>query len=116
YLIKDSNFDIAYQAKKLINYVSNALQEDVQDNGRLLNDLVAHLQPTIYRLQQQMTIKNPLIDEIMRDYQELFDIIQAGVTEIFPEIAFPKEEIGYLVLHFGSVLIHFQKDLHLHVL
>lgn len=116
HLIEDSNFDIAFQAKQLINYVSHTLDVDLQGNERLLNDLVAHLQPTMYRLRQKMIIKNPLIEEIMRDYEELFDIIEAGVTETFPDIDFPQEEIGYLVLHFGSVLIHSKKDLELHAL
>lgn len=116
YLIQDTNFDIAYQAKKLIHYVARAVNEDIQDNERLLNDLVAHLQPTIYRLQQKMIIKNPLIDEVMRDYSELFEIVESGVVEAFPEIDFPKEEIGYLVLHFGAVLLHSKKNLGLHAL
>jgi len=116
YLIKESNINIAYDAQKLINFVSQTLNIDLSNNERLLNDLVAHLQPTMYRLQQKMTIKNPLIDEIMRDYQELFDVIQNGVKEVFPELDVPKEEIGYLVLHFGSVLIQSQEDLELRAL
>lgn len=116
YLIKEANMDIAYYAKQLINYVSRALNIDLRNNARLLNDLVAHLKPTMYRLQQRMTIKNPLIDEIMSDYHELFDVIQDGVKEVFPKLDIPKEEIGYLVLHFGSVLIHSQADLELRAL
>src|SRR5699024_2802890 len=113
---KEANVGIAYNAKQLINYVSRTLNIDLRDNERLLNDLVAHLKPTMYRLQQHMPIKNPLINEIMRDYQELFDVIQDGVREVFPELDIPKEEIGYLVLHFGSVLIQSQADLELRAL
>jgi len=116
YLLEEANIDIAYDAKQLINYVSRELNIDLSDNERLLNDLVAHLKPTMYRLQQHMPIKNPLIDEIVKDYQELFDVIQVGVKEVFPELDIPKEEIGYLVLHFGSVLIHSQTDLELRAL
>src|SRR5699024_12871995 len=71
----------------------------------LLKDLVAHLQPAIYRLKQQMSIKNPMVDQIKRDYPDLFALIKSGVQETFPDIDFPDEEIGYLVLHFGSALL-----------
>jgi len=116
HLIKEANIDIAYHAKQLINYVSRTLNIDLKDNERLLHDLVAHLKPTMYRLQQHMPIKNPLLDEIMVDYQELFDVIQDSVKEVFPELDIPKEEIGYLVLHFGAVLIQSQADLELRAL
>src|SRR5690625_6612106 len=100
YLLEEANIDIAYDAKQLINYVSRELNIDLSDTERLLNDLVAHLKPTMYRLQQHMPIKNPLTDEIVKDYQEIFEVIQVGVKEDFPEFHIPKEEIAYL--HFSS--------------
>src|SRR5699024_607694 len=83
---------------------------------RLLNDLVDHLKPTIYRLEQDMGIKNPMIEEIKRDYPELFELIQEGVSDTFPEIDFPAEEIGYLVVHFGSVLLQNESEIFLKAL
>lgn len=111
YIIEDSNIGIAYNAKKLIQFISEQYEEDLMSNNSLLNDLVAHLKPAIYRLKQQMNIKNPLIDEIKTNYQDLFNLIQTGVNEIFVGIQFPDEEIGYLVLHFGSALIHSRADI-----
>ncbi len=116
YLIEDSSINIAYKAKALINYVSMHLNMDLTDDKQLLNDLVAHLKPTIYRLKQGMNIKNPLLEDILRDYNNLFYVIQEGVHDVFPEMAFPDDEIGYLVLHFASILLYGEIDVDLKAL
>lgn len=116
YLLEDSNLSIAYQAKALIQYVNQTLSIDLPDQGQLLNDLVAHLKPVMYRLKQNMRIKNPLISQIMKDYHELFQVIETGVTESFPNIKFPKEEIGYLVLHFGAAMLRVKSNIELKAL
>src|SRR5690625_7392780 len=71
YLIEDSNLGIAYNEKKLIQFVSEQYGEDLMNNNGLLNDLVAHLKPVIYRLKQQMNIKNPIINNILKNYRDL---------------------------------------------
>lgn len=105
YLIEESSIDIAFRAKALIQYVSEHINRNLTKNATLLHDLVAHLKPTIYRLQQRMQIKNPLIKEIMDDYDDLFYLIKNGVQETFPDLDFPDDEIGYLVLHFASTIL-----------
>ncbi|UPG65283.1 BglG family transcription antiterminator [Metabacillus endolithicus] len=51
-----------------------------------------------------MKITNPLLQEIKRDYQELFQVIKKAVSESLPFEKVPDEEVGYLVLHFGAAL------------
>lgn len=104
YVIEDTAIDIAYKARELIEYVSNQVQMPLDQSPNLLNDLVAHLKPTMYRMKKGMDITNPLLTDIQRDYQDLFDLLQEAVEVVFPTIAFPADEIGYLVLHFGAVL------------
>ncbi|SDJ81438.1 mannitol operon transcriptional antiterminator [Sediminibacillus albus] len=116
YLIEDTSLDIAVKAKELIRFIGVKLDIDMTDNSRLLNDLVAHLKPTIYRLKQEMSIKNPMIEEIRHDYQQLFRLLEEGVDTIFPEVHFPEEEIGYLVLHFAAVLLDSEEELRLNAL
>src|SRR5699024_4139169 len=74
YIIEGSNLHIAYQARKLIHYVSSNFNKNPTTYTQLLNDLVAHLKPAIYRLKQQMNIRNPMIDQIKQDYPALFDL------------------------------------------
>lgn len=116
YMLEDSSVDIAYKGKELINYVSTHLDVDVTENAHLLNDLVAHLKPTIYRLKQGMNIKNPMIEEIMENYHDLFYLIKEGAQESFSDLSFPDDEIGFLVLHFASVILHNEKELDIRAL
>jgi mannitol operon transcriptional antiterminator len=113
FTVEESSLDLAFKAKELIQFVSAEVQADISDNGKLLKDLIAHLKPAIFRLKQGMNIKNPLLKEIEKDYTLLFSIIEEGVKEVFPKIPFPKEEIGYLVLHFASQLLNVEEDVSL---
>ncbi|MDT8862682.1 BglG family transcription antiterminator [Alkalihalobacillus sp. MEB130] len=105
YLIEDTSLQIALKAKSLILHVEKETGESLADNHELLQGLVAHLSPALFRIKQNMGISNPLLDKIKQDYSHLFHVVQDGVKLVFPELEVPEEEIGYLVLHFGSVLL-----------
>ncbi|SHM74137.1 BglG family transcription antiterminator [Gracilibacillus kekensis] len=116
YLLEESSLDIAFKAKELIEFVSKHTDQSFMAEGHILNDLVAHLKPAIYRLQQGMNIKNPLVDEIEKDYPQLFNLIETGVRHVFPALTFPKEETAYLVLHFASALLKVEDNVSLKAL
>lgn len=104
FLIEDSSFQVAIKTRNLIDYVGKRSRLDLSTNRSLFEGLVMHLKPAIYRLKQNMGISNPLIDKIKRDYAELFSIVKEAVEQVLSEFYVPDEEIGYLVMHFGSVL------------
>src|SRR5699024_168000 len=116
YVIEDSAMDVAYKAKELIQYISKELDVQLDQSPSLLNDLVAHLKPAVYRMKKAMKITNPIIEEIKRDYVELFRLLEKAVEKVYPEVFFPDDEIGYLVLHFGAVLFHQAAVKHVRVL
>ncbi|GAA0352859.1 BglG family transcription antiterminator [Bacillus horti] len=105
FLIEDASFNLAVKAKALIDYVGKQVQTDLTSHTSLLQGLVAHLRPAIFRIKQNMGIHNPLLPQIKADYAVLFSIIRDGVGQHFPDLDVPDEEIGYLVLHFGSALM-----------
>ncbi|MFC0560465.1 BglG family transcription antiterminator [Halalkalibacter alkalisediminis] len=105
YLIEDTSLQIALKAKSLIQYVEKRTGQSLRENQSLLQGLVAHLSPAIFRIKQNMGITNPLLAKIKNDYEELFSIVKDGVQVILTDLEVPDEEIGYLVLHFGSVLL-----------
>lgn len=115
-LMEDTSLDIALKANELIQSVSKRLKKDLVDNNKLLNDLTIHLKPAIFRLKQGMTIKNPLLKEIKKDYLDFFQMVQKGVEETFPDIDFPEDEIGYLVLHFAATLLQVEGNSNLRAL
>lgn len=105
YLIEDSSFQVAVKTRNLIDYVGKRVGKDLSTNRSLFEGLVMHLKPTIYRMKQKMGISNPLLDKIKRDYPELFSIVKEAVQQVFHEYHVPDEEIGYLVMHFGAILL-----------
>ncbi|MGM0876488.1 MAG: BglG family transcription antiterminator [Bacillota bacterium] len=102
--IQDENVEIAYLVQRLIEQVEKITGKNLKRDSSLFQGLLAHLQPAIYRIKQGMKITNPLLAEIKRDYEELFDIVTQAVSVAFPFDYVPAEEIGYLVLHFGAAI------------
>ncbi len=107
-IIEDSSLSIAFKAKQLIEFVSKATGQELHHSTQLLNDLVVHLKPSVYRIQQQMDIQNPLTEQIEQDYPDLFKTVQSAVIQVFPGLVFPKEETAYIVMHFASALLNME--------
>jgi mannitol operon transcriptional antiterminator len=104
-LLEDTTSQLGINIQQLIRFVSQKLNFDLTDNLSLFHGLIAHFRPALYRIKQNMGITNPLLPKIKQDYGELFSCIDEGVKEIFPDLHIPEEEIGYLVMHFGSALL-----------
>ncbi|GGF23457.1 transcriptional regulator MtlR [Halobacillus andaensis] len=104
--LEATSLSVAFKAKQLIEFVSKEVGVNLHDSPYLLNDLVVHLKPSVYRLQQKMDIQNPLKKQIEEDYEELFQIVENAVRHVFPEFHFPKEETAFLVMHFASALLN----------
>lgn len=105
YLIEESSFQVAIKTKSLIQFVEEQLHYDLTHNVSLFQGLMAHLKPALYRIKQNMGITNPLLPKIKEDYGDLFVIVKEAVEKIFADLSVPDEEIGYLVMHFGSALL-----------
>lgn len=101
--IKDENVEVAMLVRTLIANVEKLLHTTLADDS-LFQGLLAHLQPSLYRLDQKMRISNPLLENIKEDYAELFEVVKQAVEQTLVNRDVPEEEIGYLVLHFGSAL------------
>jgi mannitol operon transcriptional antiterminator len=112
YMLEEASFEVGIKAQELIRFVSDELNVDLTKNDPLFQDLVVHLKPAIYRIEHNMGIANPLLSKIVQDYPELFSMLEKGVKKVFPDLTVPKEEIGYLVLHFASALLRERKGIH----
>ena len=104
-LHEPSNLELYRQAKKLIQVMEEQTGYSLSKNDSLHEGLVTHLKPAIYRIEQNMGIVNPLLDEIQMNYKDLFNQVKTATQIVFPKLNIPDEEIGYLVMHFGSALI-----------
>ncbi|WP_342558635.1 BglG family transcription antiterminator [Metasolibacillus sp. FSL K6-0083] len=104
-LVAATNIELYRQTKKLIEEMEEQTGFHLSNHTSLLEGLVTHLKPAIHRIEQNMGIVNPLLEEIQSNYSDLFVQVEIAVKKVFPKLQVPKEEIGYLVMHFGSVLI-----------
>ncbi len=112
YMLEEASLEIGMKAQELIRFVSEELHADLTNDYSLYEDLVVHLKPALYRIQHNMGITNPLLEKIVQDYFDLFSIVEKGVKKVFFDVTVPREEIGYLVLHFASALLREKKGLH----
>ncbi|MFZ7946968.1 BglG family transcription antiterminator [Neobacillus sp. 19] len=103
--------------RSLIQDVSSQLHIDLTNDFSLYQGLLAHLEPSLYRIKQQMGSFNPLKEEIMRKYPFLFLAVKNSVEKHLYEIdSFPDDEIAFIVLHFGSALVLREEKLPIHAL
>jgi mannitol operon transcriptional antiterminator len=98
---------------KILRAVSERLHEDclIQDE-LLFNGLIDHLRPAIYRLQNDLKVKNPILNEIMNNYPALFEIVKDSMVPVENYVGkgFNDEEIGYFTLHFGAALLRLKEQ------
>lgn len=106
---ENEDIQVILLAKKLIAAVETKLENELPKE-QLLKGLISHLKPTLRRLQQDMRIYNPLIQSIRQDYPELFQILRSAFDRVYSGPVAPDEEIGYLVLHFGAVLLQMESQ------
>ncbi|WP_198520806.1 BglG family transcription antiterminator [Alteribacter populi] len=108
--LEQTNLELAVSAKELVRLVSRKLSTPklVNDHS-LLQGLLSHLHPALYRLREGMKIHNAMVHQIKNDYKHLFDVIKSTLEEVFPDLNIPDEEIGYLVMHFGSAMNKYQR-------
>lgn len=107
--VENEDMQVIIFANKLINQVEKKLGQTLP-KGQLLKGLVAHLKPTLRRLKQGLRIYNPLLQSIKNDYLELFEMIRRIFDQIYTGPKAPDEEIGYLVLHFGSIILQIEGE------
>ncbi|TWT27047.1 BglG family transcription antiterminator [Planomicrobium sp. CPCC 101110] len=91
--------------QSVIGEVSANLHVDLSDDFSLYQGLLAHMGPSIFRLNQNLELFNPLTDEIKRKYPVLFMAVAKSLEKVFKDINFPADEIAFIVLHFGSALL-----------
>lgn len=104
-LLKGSSLQIMMQAQQLVKYVEKETGHELLNNRSFLEGLVTHLKPALYRIQQNMGITNPLLQNVRKDYEALFQIVREACAEVFQEFKIPEQEIGFLVMHFGAAIL-----------
>ncbi|MDR6224318.1 BglG family transcription antiterminator [Desmospora profundinema] len=111
----DSGTTVA-ETRELIRRVGEEIDVPLEQDPSLIRGLLAHLERAVYRMKENLPIHNPLLERIETDYPELFETVGQVMEETFPHYEIPREEIGYLVMHFGAALERRQRGRPLHAL
>ena len=104
-----TNSQMRTRVFSFVRRVEEAMGIYLCQDQKLMDGLIVHLDKALKRTRSGMSISNPIIREIEKDYQELFSIVKTSVREVFPEDYFPDDEIGYLVLYFAVSLDNITK-------
>jgi len=104
---------LVQKIKSMIQRVSKEIQVDLTKEFPLFQGLFSHIERSIFRLNQQMRVYNPLTGEIKSKYPVLFKVVKNSLIQEFEDIMFQDDEIAFIVLHFGSAMLmnETQKDI-----
>lgn len=92
---------------QLIATFSAMVDSDFRDDAALYDGLLIHIKPLINRLNYHIFIRNPLLEDIKGELQDVWKLTQRAVNQVFSawgEAAVSEDEIGYLTVHFQAAM------------
>lgn len=100
------NFELIKIANKIIKTAEKESGYSLKNDKNLLVGLVSHLQPAMTRLNMNMDIRNPLLDNIKKKYSEYFEISRRSINFLEEKLdkRIPESEIGFITMHLGAAI------------
>lgn len=98
------NLELTTKVHKMIGYCEEKLDVSFHEDATLIQGLLTHIEPALFRIKKNMNIRNPLLEEIKARYSNLFQVLKEAVEETFSDLTVPDAEVGYLVMHIGASL------------
>lgn len=99
-----SDLEVASQVRALVRYIEDQTGVGLTGDSSLYTGLLAHIERAIHRLRENLSIHNPLLEDVKKDYPALFDLVSEGMEKIFVQEKVPEEEVGFVAMHFGAAL------------
>ncbi len=89
---------------RMLDAYDNTLACELTCDEEFIHGLMMHLEPAMVRLKNDMSIYNPLLDEIKKEYPDVFEKCKKAAAVITENtgLQVPETEIGFLVMHFGA--------------
>lgn len=101
------DMEIMSITKKLIKLCEVEFDISLENDERLLHDLMNHLGPSLCRMKMGMVIRNPILDQIKSEYGDIFKGIEkiiVFIKDVMNIKEIPQSEIAYIALHFASAI------------
>ncbi|MGX7025723.1 BglG family transcription antiterminator [Vagococcus hydrophili] len=108
HLMAKSNQTSSHKNEKVHQALIQMIQElsldigiNLMDDYQLYNGLLEHIKPMLVRLDKNISLKNPLKEDIKKNYSEAFDLTKKHMQsmKIFEVYAINEDEWAYLSLH-----------------
>jgi activator of the mannose operon (transcriptional antiterminator) len=93
--------------RQLITTFGELVDSDFSQDIVLHDGLLIHIKPLINRLNYQIHIRNPLLEDIKGQLQDVWRLTQCAVKRVFggrSEQIVSEDEVGYLTVHFQAAL------------
>ncbi len=105
--------DIRYMIYDMIQQYDSTLAYQLKEDTEFIRGLIAHIKPTIIRLQHGIEIQNPFQNDIENLYPNIYEKAERAskVIEYKFNLKVPKQELGLLALHFGGAEIRLKNNL-----
>ncbi|MGF7059458.1 BglG family transcription antiterminator [Brassicibacter mesophilus] len=101
-LIFENWIKITILIKEIISFVDKYIEEDIINDDILIEGLLNHIKPTIYRCKKNLSIENEIYFESIEGYPELFNIVKKALSKL--EKLIGKElcdaEVALITVHF----------------
>ena len=98
--------EIDILVKKLISKFSKHIDVDITKDKILLEGIINHIKPTIYRIKNKLKLENSIYIEVMNSYPNIFYLTKLSVKDIEEYIGseFSHDEIAFLAIYFKSAI------------
>lgn len=93
-------------ASEMISVVEKKIELDFSEDQELLAALSLHLKPVLHRYENNMSIRNTMLEAIKINYPIAFEagVSASKVLEKRFNILVEEAEIGFIALHFGAAI------------
>lgn len=92
---------------RLVAIFAEMVDSDFSEDAALYDGLLVHIKPLINRLNYQIRIRNPLLDDIKGELQDVWRLTHCAVNRAFSgwgKEAVSEDEVGYLTVHFQAAM------------
>ncbi|MFY9283551.1 MAG: PTS sugar transporter subunit IIA [Miniphocaeibacter sp.] len=100
------NEDFEKNIKNLVISVERSLGIILSNDLKLINDLKNHLHQMLYRLQSNIRVDNPLLDELKEKYSIIYAIVWLSLNDFISgyNVEISEDEISFIMLHFQAAI------------
>ena len=99
-----SALQILDNVSQLIGEIENKLHFPFSQDKNLAENLMLHVNMAMERIQNGITVSNPMLEEVYQSNPKLYEIVKQSFLDIFDSVSVPEDEIGYIVIYFiGSM-------------